>query len=192
MMEPGGRRPAPGPLGLVQAFINTVDIEEQREELITPERLRAWLAAHGLMDGADPMSEADLRRAIAFREALRALLLANNDGIIDAGAVETLNRIAGHAGLLVCFGPDGQARLEPIVVGVNGALGRLLAIVYAAMVEGSWTRLKACRNDSCRWAFYDASKNQGGAWCAMASCGSRSKARAYRRRQAEQAVKIVN
>jgi predicted RNA-binding Zn ribbon-like protein len=186
-MQSGNRQPAPGPLALVQAFVNTVDIEEQRDELIAPDRLGAWLAAHGLMDGTDPLSEADLRRTIEFREALRALLLANNDRPVDASAVETLNQSAARAGLLVCFGPNGQARLEPGAAGVDRAIGRLLAIVYAAMVEGHWARLKACRNDSCRWAFYDASKNRSGAWCAMTLCGSRSKARAYRRRQAEQA-----
>jgi predicted RNA-binding Zn ribbon-like protein len=186
-MQSGNRQPAPGPLGLVQAFVNTVDIEAQRDELIAPDHLGTWLAGHGLIDGADRLNEADLRRMIEFREALRALLLANNDRSVDAGAIETLNQSAGHAGLLVCFGPGGQARLEPGVTGVDGAIGQLVAIVYAAMVEGRWARLKACRNDGCRWAFYDASKNRGGAWCAMAICGSRSKARAYRQRQAEQA-----
>ena len=186
-MEPGGRPPAPGRLGLVQAFINTVDLEDQREELISAEQLRIWLAAHELLDSAEPISEADLQRAIVFREALRALLLANNDGIIDAGAIEILNRSAERASLRICFGPAGQAQIEPTAAGLDGALGRMLAIVYTAMVEGSWARLKACRNDICRWAFYDASKNRSGAWCAMTLCGSRSKARAYRRRQAEQA-----
>jgi predicted RNA-binding Zn ribbon-like protein len=186
-MQPGSRQPAPGRLELVQAFINTVDLEDQREELITPEHLRSWLVARDLIDSAEPLGEADLRRAIAFREALRALLLANNDGIIDATAVEALNRSAEQAGLLVCFGPTGQAQLEPAAAGLDGTIGQLLAIMYAATVEGRWARLKACRNDSCRWAFYDASKNRSGAWCAMALCGSRSKARMYRRRQAEKA-----
>src|SRR5262249_54364253 len=146
-----------------------------------------WLAAHELLDGAEPISEADLQRAVVFREALRALLLTNNDGIIDAGAIEILNRNAEQASMRICFGPAGQAQIVPTTGGLDGGLGQLLAIVYTAMVEGSWARLKACRNDICRWAFYDASKNRSGAWCSMALCGSRSKTRAYRRRQAEQA-----
>ncbi|HKC76276.1 MAG TPA: CGNR zinc finger domain-containing protein [Chloroflexota bacterium] len=44
-------------------------------------------------------------------------------------------------------------------------------------------RLKICRNETCRWAFYDYSKNRSGAWCTMAVCGSRSKARTYRQRR---------
>ena len=42
--------------------------------------------------------------------------------------------------------------------GVDGLLGRVLAIAYGAMVDGTWSRLKACRNHGCRWAFYDYSR----------------------------------
>ena len=67
--------------------------------------------------------------------------------------------------------------------GVDGALGRLLVIVYRAMETGTWPRLKACRSDTCQWAFYDHSKNRSGHWCSMAVCGSQHKARTYRERQ---------
>jgi predicted RNA-binding Zn ribbon-like protein len=66
---------------------------------------------------------------------------------------------------------------------VDGALAALLAIVHDAMVAGSWARLKACREHTCAWAFYDHSKNRSGAWCSMSVCGSRSKARTYRQRR---------
>jgi predicted RNA-binding Zn ribbon-like protein len=182
-METGKRQPAPGQLRLIQAFVNTVDIEERREGLIGPEHLRAWLIGHELLDGSATVSEADLQRMLELREALRALLLANNGAPADSEALASLNRVAEGAALLVRFGASGQARLEPAEPGVDGAIGRILAIVLAAMIEGSWARLKACRNDTCRWAFYDTSKNHGGTWCSMAICGSRIKARAYRRRQ---------
>ena len=52
-----------------------------------------------------------------------------------------------------------------------------------ALVVGAWPRLKACRETTCRWAFYDASKNRSSIWCSMAVCGSRAKARTYRRRK---------
>jgi predicted RNA-binding Zn ribbon-like protein len=51
------------------------------------------------------------------------------------------------------------------------------------MVDGSWSRLKTCENDECRWAFYDQSKNRSAKWCSMQSCGNRMKARAYRARR---------
>jgi predicted RNA-binding Zn ribbon-like protein len=54
------------------------------------------------------------------------------------------------------------------------------------MADGTWSRLKACRADDCLWAFYDGSRNHSAAWCSMASCGNRAKARAYRSRQRSQ------
>jgi predicted RNA-binding Zn ribbon-like protein len=167
----------------VQAFVNTHDVAPHREELHSPEALRVWLVTHGLLHDGEPLSDADLRRALEAREALRALLEANNATIVDAASVTALNRIADGARLRVQFERDGRAQLAPVGCSVDVALGRLLGIVYTAMAEGTWVRLKVCRNETCRWAFYDYSKNRSGAWCTMAVCGSRSKARTYRQRR---------
>lgn len=182
-MEPGGRQPAPGPLATVQAFINTTDIEGGTEELASPGALRDWLAARGLLPTGATLGDDDLDRALAAREALRDLLAANHGDPVEPSAVETLNRLAPAAALRVRFSPDGRAALAPAAPGLDGALGRLLAIVHDATLDGTWARLKVCRNDVCRWAFYDASKNRSGAWCTMAICGSRLKVRAYRQRR---------
>jgi predicted RNA-binding Zn ribbon-like protein len=186
MMESHPRQPAPGALGLVQAFVNSNDIEAGRDAWATAAELRAWLVGHELLGSEESLSDLALDRALEVREALRALLLANNDRAIDREALDNLNRAAKRASLLAHFGSDGGAQLNPGVAGVDGAIARILAIVFEAMTVGTWVRLKACRNDACRWAFYDVSKNQGGVWCSMAICGSRMKARAYRRRQAKQ------
>ena len=45
--------------------------------------------------------------------------------------------------------PDGRARLDPAARGVDGALGRILAVVHQAMADGSWPRLKGCPRDVC-------------------------------------------
>ncbi len=66
--------------------------------------------------------------------------------------------------------------------GVSGALGQLYSVAVNAMAEGTWSRLKACLNPHCRRAFYDSSRNRAGAWCSMAACGNRNKARTYRAR----------
>ena len=34
---------------------------------------------------------------------------------------------------------------------------RLLLIIRDAQGDGTWDRLKACRNPDCRWAYYDRS-----------------------------------
>ena len=176
-------RPAPGELELVRGFVNTCDIEERREELSSPAELHEWLVTHGLLAPDEAAGGADLRRALKLREALRAVLLSNNGAPVDRAASEALDATARHARLGARFRPDGGAVLEPAAHGVDAALGRLLAIVYAAMLDGTWLRLKACRNADCHWIFYDATKNRSGAWCEMGLCGNRAKARSYRSRQ---------
>jgi predicted RNA-binding Zn ribbon-like protein len=63
-------------------------------------------------------------------------------------------------------------------------IGNVLAASFTAIADGSWRRLKACRNHGCRWAFYDYSKNRSASWCSMQLCGNRTKTRAYRARRA--------
>lgn len=175
---------APGRLRLVQDFVNTADLENGRDDLASPAALAQWLVDHDLLDAGQSVTPADLARAIELREGLRDALAANYDLAVDARAVETINRTAASARLVVRIAPDGSSSLEPDTSGVEGALGRLLAIVYTAMADGSWGRLKICKRDSCRWAYYDLSKNRSGAWCSMSSCGNKEKAAAYRKRRA--------
>jgi predicted RNA-binding Zn ribbon-like protein len=174
------RQTATGELGLVQAFVNTVDLQDGPEELEDPNTLKAWLVARVLMDGSQPVGEADLRHAIAVREAMRGLIGANSGFPVYPVDVATLNEAAATSRLRMRFGADGKPRLEPDVPGVVGAMGRLVATLYAAMALEDWTRLKLCRSATCRWAFYDRSKNHSSRWCTMASCGNREKARRFR------------
>jgi hypothetical protein len=176
---------APGPLALVQALVNTQYGQGRRAhvELTSPEQLRAWLVAHQLLADGTPVTEGDFRRVLLLREALRSLLRANNETVMLASQVEVLNRLTSNAPLTVRFHHDGLPTLEPDIAGVDGTLARLVGIVFTTMTDGTWGRLKACRNDRCQKAFYDTSKNRSGAWCSMARCGSRLKARAYRHRR---------
>ena len=175
---------APGELEQVRAFVNTVDVEERVEELSGPEELAGWLVQHGLGRAGLTANAGDLEHALALREALRAVLLAHNsDTFVHADAASELDRAAGRARLRLHFDKQGAGSLEPEADGVDGALGRLLAIVHRSAAEGTWSRLKACRDETCEWAFYDHTKNRSGTWCNMAVCGNRAKARAYRERR---------
>lgn len=177
--------PAPGDLELIRSFVNTWDEEDKTEVLDTAEHLRTWLAEHRLLaeEGAAAVGDADLRRAVDLREALRALL-AHNAGLeLDPEASRTLDEAAGRARLTLGFGPGGQTRLAPHADGVDGALGRLLAIVAAAMQDGTWQRLKVCLAGDCLWGYYDTSRNRSSVWCDMSVCGNRQKVRAFRARQ---------
>jgi predicted RNA-binding Zn ribbon-like protein len=172
--------PAPGDLALVQRFLNTADLESGSDDLRGPGALAAWLTGAGLAPAGASFDAAGRERIVAFREALRALLLANHGGRPDRAALATLDRAAR---LVVVFDSGGRARLAPADDGVEGVLGALLAIVAGAQADGTWTRLKACPGERCGWAFYDSSRNRSRTWCAMSVCGNRAKARSYRARQ---------
>ena len=178
-----GGASAPGELELVRAFVNTLDVESGEDELLGPGALASWLADRGLLVQGTVARRSDLRQALAVREALRSLLVANNGGPFDSDAAPVLEAAARAAKLELRFGPDGAAALEAAASGVPGALGRLLAVVSGSMAAGTWSRLKACRAETCHWAFYDQARNRSRTWCDMAVCGNRVKARTYRKRR---------
>ncbi len=178
----GDRDNATGVVGLVQAYVNTVDIQDGPEELSDRNALERWLVAHGLMESGQEVSDADLKNAIAVREAIRGVIGANTGATIYPLDIATLNGAAAASRLRARFGADGKARLEPEAGGVAGAMGRLVATVFTAMADDDWSRLKLCGSSTCRWAFYDRSRNHSSRWCAMASCGNRQKARRFRQR----------
>jgi predicted RNA-binding Zn ribbon-like protein len=175
---------APGDLNHIRRFVNTLDLEDKTDDIAEPDALRDWLAERKLIDSGAELGRADVSQAQEVREALRKLLLANNGDPLDPEAIETLNAASRRAELEVRFKGDGDACLVPVRAGIDGAIGRLLAIIERAMADGTWPRLKACAfHDTCEWAFYDWSKNSSGTWCDMAVCGNRAKARAYRERR---------
>jgi predicted RNA-binding Zn ribbon-like protein len=173
---------APNELALIEDFVNTVDLEDGDEAFSIPAAMSDWLAERGLADPGEAFDHEDLARAIAVREALRALLLANNEGDLDPGAPATLNAAADRARLTVTLDEHGHARVEPLAAGIDRVFGRLLGIVARAQADGTWERMKACPWHTCHVAFYDHSRNRSRTWCSMAVCGNRAKARTYRRR----------
>jgi predicted RNA-binding Zn ribbon-like protein len=129
------------------------------------------------------VTELDLKNAIALREAIRGAIGANTGGSVYPVDLATLNEAAARSRLRPRFGPDGRGRLEPDQPGVVGAMGRIVAAVYSAMADPEWSRLKLCSSATCRWAFYDRSRNHSSRWCTMASCGNREKARRFRQQR---------
>ena len=152
---------APEPLRQVQQLLNTADLENGNDWL------PAWLEERGLL--------AELERARTLREALRGLAIANNGFALDPGAVAVVNEAAARLSPQVDV--DGALR----IASDGDELDRILAAALGAMLDGSWGRLKACRN--CHWSFYDYSPNRSATWCSMQLCGNRAKTRAYRRRK---------
>jgi predicted RNA-binding Zn ribbon-like protein len=182
-------RPAPGRLELVRAFVNTRDIDKAADRLSDAETAIAWLDAAGLLPPpqADELSDqpdpGTLEQIVRVREAFRAVLVANAEGTAARAAVHTLNRVAAEADIRMRL--SGPGTMTPVVVasGVEGALGKLVAIAFEAIADETWRRLKACPADTCHWAFYDASRNRSSRWCDMGICGNRAKREGLRRRR---------
>ena len=181
------RPPAPGRLELLRTFLNTVDIESGEEDFSSPAILASWLEQRGLLRSRATLRASELTDAIEFRETLRDVLEANAGHGDAPAARRRLDEIAARIPMRLQIG--GSPRLEQEREdGLQAALGRLLAIAYDAELDGTWQRLKVCRSDTCRWAFYDSSRNRSGAWCTMAICGNRMKGRAFRRRRPARAT----
>jgi predicted RNA-binding Zn ribbon-like protein len=185
--QPSGRTPAPGRLGLVQAFVNSFwDLDAGGADAwADAAEYGRWLAARGF--GADAAAP-DRERAVAVREALRRMARAHHDAPDAAPAaaeLAILDDVARRAPVHVRFGgPDGPApRHEPAGTGPDAALALVLAVVAEAMADGTWSRMKACPGPHCGWLFYDGSRNRSRQWCSMQLCGNRVKGREFRARR---------
>lgn len=179
MNEIGSRDPAPGSLVLVQRFINSSEMPDGVDELRTASLAAAWLRK---ATGADlTVSERDRGRLIATREALRDLLEAHTGENVDPAVTVRLQKLLGHAPLRPILSAEG-ATLAVDCRGIDSFLGMISTAIVEATLMGTWERFKVCRCDTCRWAFYDHSKNGRSCWCSMRVCGSRDKARSYRAR----------
>jgi predicted RNA-binding Zn ribbon-like protein len=177
---------APGRLRTVQAFVNTLDIEESTDELASTAALTAWLTGAGLLDSAEsePARESDLRLALDLRESLRGVLRAHAGHGPPRDPASGLGTIAARLPVRLEASPEGRIAPVPAGSGVTAALTRVVLVAVEAEALGTWSRLKACGADDCQWAFYDRSPTRNGCWCSMQICGARAKSRAYRERRA--------
>jgi len=179
---------APPPLLLVQAFVNTLDLDLHTDVLAHAGEARAWLADAGLRDPGRPDFAADLQLAREVRESLRAMIGRNTGGPpLTEAELRPLRQVTSQAALRLEATAGGQVRLESgdgsgrLADGLAG----LLLTIRDAQDDGRWNRMKLCGNPDCRWAFYDRSHSRQGAWCDMAVCGNRLKNRSLRARRAQ-------
>jgi predicted RNA-binding Zn ribbon-like protein len=168
--QPAGRRPAPGRLGYVQAFLNSFwDLDNDGvDRWATSDGLAAWLRERGF-DG--PVTEPERARTVALRDGLRDALRGNGwDRVRDDGLLVVRHDARG--GWLEAAG-EGPAAARALALGV----------VLEARRDGSWERMKACPGPHCGWAFHDHSRNRSGQWCSMRICGNRTKGATFRQRR---------
>jgi predicted RNA-binding Zn ribbon-like protein len=181
--QPAGRAPAPSPLDLIQDFVNSEIPEWGVDELRSPAQLRGWLRRRGLLERGDSVDAQTFLLARGLRDVLRELALANTVGPPQAEARAHIDAALALVPLRLGVADDGSPGALPGSGGAEGALGQLLVIVLEAQRDGTWARMKACRQEGCRWLFYDTSRNRSGNWCSMSICGNRTKTRRYRTRR---------
>ncbi|GGU42697.1 CGNR zinc finger domain-containing protein [Streptomyces coeruleorubidus] len=161
------RSPAPGGLALVEALVNTLDIESGADSLDTAEgRARFGITRDEVED------------ARALRESLRVALLAHAGHPPHREVIPLGDLLAGAPLVVSVDRRDGSATLAPADEGP--LVSRVAAAVAEALVAGTWARLKACEATDCLWAYYDRSPAGRGRWCSMQVCGARAKMRRYR------------
>ena len=184
-VSPEETKPAPMPAVLVQSFVNTWEGDSGIDILSEITSARDWLTETGLLGVGARLTDEDLNLARALRESIRCLLIHNGGGPAPTAAeLAALRTVARGSWIQPAISSDGAVELELEGGGDRLALGRLVVIIRDAQHDGTWERLKACRNSECRWAFYDRSHARRGTWCDMSVCGNRVKNRNLRSRRA--------
>jgi predicted RNA-binding Zn ribbon-like protein len=168
---------------LLVDFVNTRDIETQVDEVGDPGALERWIAASRAGIGNPHVDAAGHRRVLALREAIRALLRANNGGVAVEEDLAALHEASARARYRTSIGSGAVLRIDPDGDGLDAFEERLLLAIERIQALGGWARLKACSAEDCQWAFFDSSRNHSRTWCSMDVCGNRSKTRRYRSRR---------
>jgi predicted RNA-binding Zn ribbon-like protein len=171
-----------------------------KEYLHTHAHLAVWAGQNGFVDPAavpslrragdrDPARAAEIvARAVAFRDALRAVLLDPAPGA-TAASWAAVNREVGRAGAAATL-RAGTHRPLPAAWSLDDRPGHpgielpLLAVVWSAaqlLTSPAARGVGACPGRGCGWIF--ANPRGRRRWCAMAWCGNRAKARRFAERR---------
>ncbi|WP_187976558.1 CGNR zinc finger domain-containing protein [Mycetocola sp. JXN-3] len=146
----------------------------------------------------DPARLRELRDALRAALTEGAVAAAESDDHASGGPASTpavdasadpAPAPAGNPPATITLGlrPDGTVAPTPAGTGWDAALAEVLLWVYRSQLEGTWPRLKVCRNPECGVAFYDRSRNSSGVWHDALVCGNVANLRASRARKRERA-----
>lgn len=139
---------APGELARLQAFVNTLDIEQATDELSTPADLDRWLQAAGLA-AAEPRAAArdesgpgELALALELREALRDVLGSHvthppapgQSASAPPGATAPAAPAGDAAAPAPLAGAAAPAALADALAGAAARLGRIAGAADARIV----------------------------------------------------------
>jgi predicted RNA-binding Zn ribbon-like protein len=177
---------APGGLGFVQDVVNTQsagrprgadllgDLESAQKWL--DDAVASWSALNDAAEDRILLRERDLEPLRDLRADLHALLATRADPSLTAARLHS-------ATVTARVRPDGTVRLEPRAEGWRRVAAIVLIEAFVAQQQDTWGRLKVCRNERCRAAFYDRSRNTSAVWHDVRYCGNAINLRASRARR---------
>jgi predicted RNA-binding Zn ribbon-like protein len=177
-----GKESAEREVELLVSFVNTRDIETGFDGIADAATLAPWIEER-TGEHLPDLDPEDVDRVLALRESLRALMRGNNGGEVEAEALRPLREATERSRYRPSLGADGQLSLAPTRSDLSGFEARLLLAIERIQAQGIWPRVKACPDEECEWAFYDATRNRSRTWCSMEVCGNREKTRRYRQRK---------
>ncbi|MGJ5756942.1 CGNR zinc finger domain-containing protein [Streptomyces galbus] len=153
---------------------------DPKELLAGPGDFARWAVAAGVVDRLDTVTQDDLTRARALREAVyRLALAATADEPADPRDVTLVRRAAAHPPVRPALHDLGRVERRGGVTEVLATLATTASDLF-----GGPDRLlvRRCAGTPCTRLFVDRSRAGTRRWCDKRSCGSRVNAAAYRRR----------
>jgi hypothetical protein len=174
---------APGGLGLVQDFLNTIAIYDYPDLLAdttladdwAANAMRVWSALRGVDAEPPALNDADLSKLRALRDAIAKLVAGER----------TDGRWTSSISASFALSDTGEVRLEPSGRGWRWLASAIWGEILLGQQDGTWRRVKRCHNHDCESTFYDRSKNNSGVWHDVKTCGNAANLRASRTRRRE-------
>ncbi|MGH3283919.1 MAG: ABATE domain-containing protein [Streptosporangiaceae bacterium] len=172
--------PAPGPLRLVQSFVNALSASREAPDLpatlsasreaadllATREEAAAWLRAAALLPAESGLSGSEHAALLRLREAVRNSLAAHTGGRDDSEAASRLTKALAEGRLVVTVDPASSVQLASAArASYPGVVAAIAVAIAEAAAAGTWLRLKFCSGSACGQAFYDNSAAAGAQGC---------------------------
>ena len=126
--------PAPGPLRLVQWFVNTLSAEPDADLLVIREEAAAWLHAAELLPAEAGLTNSEHAALLRLRAAVRDVLAAQADGREDPAAAARLTRALAEGRLVVTVDPASTVRL---VSAARSSFPSVVAAIAVAIADAA-------------------------------------------------------
>jgi predicted RNA-binding Zn ribbon-like protein len=155
------------------------------EHFQAPSDAADWFREHRLIHAADGhrWTTADLEHTRAVRAALRDVV----DAVVldrspDPESLRLVNEVLDYGPRPQLEVKGGEVRIghRHVAAPPSEALVPIAEAIVDEIAAGRPERFRICANDTCRWAFFDASPTGRRRWCDMKTCGNRAKAARHR------------